>query len=93
MNAAAPAPADALRRRLAALLSDATDGQLGQDELLASDTSLTALGVSSLALLRLADGLEEEYEVLIDLGDPALHAEGLDGLAERLRRLGVEPTG
>ncbi|WUG43295.1 phosphopantetheine-binding protein [Kitasatospora sp. NBC_00458] len=83
--------------RLAELVSEATDGTLGTAELLASDASLTALGVSSLALLRLADGLEEEFGVLIDLGDPALHAEGLDGLAERLRRLGgrsgAEPTG
>ncbi|GAA1385287.1 hypothetical protein GCM10009639_07820 [Kitasatospora putterlickiae] len=74
----------AVRGRLAELVSAATDGQLTVAELLASEDSLTVLGVSSLALLRLADSLEEEFEVLIDLGDPALHADGLTALATRL---------
>ncbi|MFB7473603.1 hypothetical protein [Kitasatospora sp. NPDC056184] len=87
-------PAD-LRHRLAELVSAATDGQLTVAELLGSEESLTALGVSSLALLRLADGLEEEFEVLIDLGDPALHAGGLTALAARLNDHAavVEPAG
>ncbi|MET8699592.1 phosphopantetheine-binding protein [Kitasatospora sp. NPDC058032] len=80
----APADLAPVRARLAELVSAATDGQLTVAELLASEESLTALGVSSLALLRLADSLEEEFEVLIDLGDPALHAEGLTALAARL---------
>ncbi|MFE7560115.1 phosphopantetheine-binding protein [Kitasatospora sp. NPDC057500] len=79
-----PADLAPVRGRLAELVCAATDGQLSVAELLASEESLTALGVSSLALLRLADSLEEEFEVLIDLGDPALHAAGLTALAARL---------
>ncbi|WNI26311.1 acyl carrier protein [Streptomyces sp. ITFR-16] len=78
------------REHLALLVERATDGGIRAAEIVDSDESLAALGVSSLSLLRLADGLESEYGVLIDLGDRALYAEGLAGLTARVRRLAEE---
>nr|WP_237498602.1 MULTISPECIES: phosphopantetheine-binding protein [unclassified Streptomyces] len=57
-----------------------------------SSEPLAALGVSSLSLLRLADSLESEYGILIDLGDRALYTEGLAGLTARVRALAAEGT-
>lgn len=87
MNAPVPT-----RAHLARLVERATDGGVTAAGIVDSDESLAALGVSSLSLLRLADGLESEYGVLIDLGDRALYTEGLAGLTERVRRLAEEGT-
>ncbi|MGW0605833.1 phosphopantetheine-binding protein [Streptomyces sp. NPDC002644] len=74
-----------LEERLADMVSAATDGQLSAAEVLGCRASFAELGVSSLALLRLADALEEEFGLQVDLGDPAFHHEGPAGLAGRLR--------
>ncbi|MER5892454.1 acyl carrier protein [Streptomyces sp. NPDC001876] len=87
MNAPAPT-----RHRLAELVERATDGQVTAGEIVDSAEPLAALGVSSLSLLRLADSLETEYGVLIDLGDRALYTEGLVGLTARVRALAAEGT-
>ncbi|MFD9538540.1 acyl carrier protein [Streptomyces sp. NPDC060022] len=87
MNAPAPT-----RDRLAQLVERATDGQVAAVEIVDSPEPLAALGVSSLSLLRLADSLETEYGVLIDLGDRALYTEGLAGLTARVRALAAEGT-
>ncbi|MGC5031301.1 acyl carrier protein [Micromonospora sp. DT229] len=61
-----------LRERLAALVGEATAGEVAAAEVLTGD-SLIALGVDSLALLRLVDAIELEYGVEIDLAAaPAL---------------------
>ncbi|MFJ2033347.1 acyl carrier protein [Streptosporangium sp. NPDC087985] len=57
--------------RLAGMISAACDGRLTAEEILASDTSLSALGVTSLALLRLIDAVEDEFDVVLDLGGGA----------------------
>ncbi|RKE16985.1 acyl carrier protein [Streptomyces sp. TLI_171] len=77
-----------LRRSVAELVSRATDGTVGVPELLDSTAPLTALGVSSLSLLRLADSLEEEFGVFVDLADRTLYTAGLDGLTAHVRELG-----
>ncbi|MFG2567140.1 acyl carrier protein [Streptomyces sp. NPDC048567] len=87
MTAPAPTP-----ERVARLVERATDGRLAAAELMHSTEPLAALGVSSLSLLRLADSLESEYGVLIDLGDRALYTEGLAGLTARVRALAAEGT-
>ncbi|GAA2794670.1 hypothetical protein GCM10020219_077410 [Nonomuraea dietziae] len=46
--------------------------------------SLTALGVGSLAFLRLIDALEEEYGVQIDLAAPAGALDSLDEIVAHL---------
>ncbi|MFE3126585.1 phosphopantetheine-binding protein [Streptomyces hydrogenans] len=93
VSSAAPSDhAEALRPQVAALVSRSTDGLIGVRELLDSTEPLTALGVSSLSLLRLVDAVEETYGVFVDLGDRTFHTEDLRGLTERLIRLGAEAT-
>ncbi|MEU2246714.1 acyl carrier protein [Streptomyces sp. NPDC019224] len=77
-------PATRTRARLAGLISDAMDGQIAATEILDARGTLTELGVSSLALLRLADTLEEEYGIELDLADPDFYQESVDSLAARL---------
>ncbi|ROR46081.1 phosphopantetheine binding protein [Kitasatospora cineracea] len=81
--------AASLRLRVAESVARACDGAVGAAEVLASTESLAALGVGSLALLRLADAVEDEFGVLLDLGDGALHTDGFDGLVAQLLRLGA----
>ncbi|MEU2023616.1 acyl carrier protein [Streptomyces sp. NPDC016469] len=77
-------PATEERARLAGLISDAMDGQLTAAEILTARGTLTELGVTSLALLRLADTVEDEYGIELDLADPAFYRESIDSLAARL---------
>ncbi|MCG7528707.1 acyl carrier protein [Streptomyces sp. OfavH-34-F] len=88
----APHPATGARARLAGLISHATDGQIPAADILAArGGTLTELGVTSLALLRLADTLEEEYGVELDLADPSFYQETVDSLAARLGEDDREP--
>ncbi|MBG0829768.1 acyl carrier protein [Planomonospora sp. ID67723] len=70
-----------LRRRLAELVSRASDGDLGVEEIMAAPGSLTALGVTSLTYLRLIDAVEEEFGVELD--GPAV-LDTLDGLTAHI---------
>ncbi|MCX4709606.1 phosphopantetheine-binding protein [Streptomyces griseus] len=90
----APAAAGAaLRARVAGLVSRATDGEVTEAELLAEGVTLTALGVTSLALLRLIDAVEEEFGIFLDLDGPFRFLADLDGLVGHLAGLGAEPGG
>ncbi|MEV0006706.1 phosphopantetheine-binding protein [Streptomyces sp. NPDC047973] len=80
---AAPSAEDT-RTRVARLISDATEGQIGPDEILDADVTLLELGVGSLAILRLADALEEEFGIELDLGGPSFRTESLDTLTARI---------
>ncbi|MEV4245908.1 acyl carrier protein [Streptosporangium canum] len=60
-----------LAARLAVMISTACDGRLTAEEVLAAGASLSALGVTSLALLRLIDAVEDEFDVALDLGGGA----------------------
>ncbi|MFE9856403.1 acyl carrier protein [Streptomyces sp. NPDC005780] len=80
----ATAPATGTRARLAVLIREAMDGLIGTAELLTSRATLTEVGVTSLGLLRLADALEEEFGVEVDLADPSFYRETLDTLAARV---------
>ena len=55
----------------------AAEGRLTTEEILGSDVSLSALGVTSLALLRLIDAVEERFDVLLDLGGSAAYLDSL----------------
>jgi hypothetical protein len=59
--------------RIAGMISVACEGRLTPEEILGSDTSLSVLGVTSLAVLRLIDAVEEEFDVLLDLGGSAAY--------------------
>ncbi|MEU0130001.1 MULTISPECIES: phosphopantetheine-binding protein [unclassified Streptomyces] len=89
---AAPATA-ALRSRVVALVSAATDGEVTGGEILASGGSLTASGVSSLGFLRLIDSVEEEFGVSLDLDGPFRSLDDLDALVGHLAELGAEAGG
>nr|WSW70086.1 phosphopantetheine-binding protein [Streptomyces sp. NBC_00995] len=78
------APATGARTRLAVLISEAMDGQIDTAGLLASRATLTEVGVTSLGLLRLADSLEEEFGVAVDLADPSFYRETVATLAARI---------
>ncbi|MFF0568384.1 phosphopantetheine-binding protein [Streptomyces sp. NPDC004041] len=90
----APAAEEAaLRSRVAALVSHATDGEVTEGELLGAGASLTALGVTSLALLRLIDAVEEEFGIVLDLDGPFRFLDDLDGLVGHLAELGAAAEG
>ncbi|MFF4776938.1 acyl carrier protein [Microtetraspora fusca] len=81
-----------LRERLAELVSRASGGELAAADVLASDRSLPALGVTSLVYLRLIDAIEVEFGCDVDLDGPFLDT--LDGLADHLAgRLADAPGG
>lgn len=68
-----------LRERLAELVSKASGGDLAAADVLAADCSLPALGLNSLAYLRLIDMVETEFDCDVDLDGGYLDT--LDGLA------------
>jgi hypothetical protein len=75
----------ALRARLAQLVSAACDGELTEAEVAGWSGDLAALGVGSLAQLRLVDAVEHEYGVLLDLDASIDPLSTLDTLADHLR--------
>lgn len=76
-----------LRQAVAAAVVTASDGQLSMSEVLAEKQSLTALGVTSLAYLRVIDAIEMEHGVYLDL-DVSI-PDTVDAFVERLVAEGV----
>ncbi|GAA3445145.1 acyl carrier protein [Planomonospora venezuelensis] len=56
-----------LRERLAAMVAAASDGTVTAAEALAATVPLSALGVTSLAQMRLIDAVESEFGIEFDL--------------------------
>ncbi|MYS82577.1 hypothetical protein [Embleya scabrispora] len=81
--------AERLRERVATLIAEVSDGEVSAREVLDSEGSLTAAGVSSLTFLRLIDALEGEFDVFFDLDADLDFVDDLDTLVERLTRQGV----
>ncbi|GIJ45289.1 hypothetical protein Val02_21750 [Virgisporangium aliadipatigenens] len=75
-----------VRERLAELVAVASDGAVPATAASAPDASLGALGLTSLGYLRLADAVEQEYGVELDLGLVAA-LDTLDGLVEQIAAL------
>ncbi len=78
-----------IRAWLATAVSEAGDGLLTPAEVTTAGCSFAAMGVSSLATVRLVDAIELEYDVTVDFTQHAL--EDLDTLTdfiatERLHR-------
>ncbi|MEV6261012.1 acyl carrier protein [Streptomyces sp. NPDC051784] len=90
---AAAAAGTGLRTRVAELVSSATDGEVTPAEILGAEGSLTALGVSSLAFLRLIDSLEEEFGIALDLDGTFRFLDDLDGLVGHLAGQGAGSDG
>lgn len=71
-----------LRERVAELVSKASGGDLAVADVLAANCSLPALGLTSLAYLRLIDLLETEFDCDVDMDGGYLDT--LDGLVEHI---------
>ena len=61
--------AEEYTRRLAQLISEVSDGEITVEEVLAAGHSLSALGLTSLARIRLIDAIEHTFGVEMDLSD------------------------
>lgn len=74
-----------VRERLAAMVASASDGAVTAREALAATVPLSALGVTSLAQMRLIDAVETEFGVEIDLsGDGFDLLDDLDALERHI---------
>ncbi|MEU4533386.1 acyl carrier protein [Streptosporangium sp. NPDC023825] len=74
-----------VRERLAEMVASASDGAVTAKEALAATVPLSALGVTSLAQMRLIDAVETEFGVEIDLsGDGLDLLDDLDALARHI---------
>ena len=78
---------DELTRFLAELVAGVSDGQVTAAEVLAAPLPFSALGVTSLAQLRLIDEVERVFDIAIDFPEDA---SDLRSLAVCLRRHGVQ---
>lgn len=58
---------DEIKERLAELVAESSDGEIPAEQALAAGLPLSALGLTSLARMRLIDAVETEYDVEIDL--------------------------
>ncbi|MEU4514942.1 acyl carrier protein [Nonomuraea wenchangensis] len=81
-----------LERRLAELIAEVSEGAVGAEEALAGEHSLSALGLTSLARIRLVDAVEDTFGVAVDLdadldADPGTGPDGGLATAERVADL------
>jgi acyl carrier protein len=65
-NEHSPRPASRLVDVLATMIADASDGEVSAEQALAADCSFTALGMTSLAQVRLVDAIEYDFGIDID---------------------------
>lgn len=72
--------APALRDWLAGALAECCDGAVSAEQILAADCTLAALGIGSLALVRLIDVVETELDLVLELDDDAWFRD-LDSMA------------
>ncbi|GAA1621260.1 hypothetical protein GCM10009733_017250 [Nonomuraea maheshkhaliensis] len=77
----------ALEHRLADLVADVSGGEISAEQALAGDHSLSALGLTSLAWIRLIDAIEDAFEVDLDLGGDLSAFERVAALAAHLSGL------
>lgn len=74
-----------LRQRLAELISVACDGEVSAERIARdADSPLAALGVGSLARLRLIDAIEDEFGLFVEADDIFEALETLSALADWL---------
>ena len=78
------AQAERLRATLADMVAEASEGEVSTADALAADHTLTALGFTSLARIRLIDAIEDTFGVEVDLGGDLAVFEGVDALADHL---------
>ncbi|MFG1945399.1 acyl carrier protein [Nonomuraea sp. NPDC048826] len=76
-----------LERKLADLVAAVSGGEISAEEALAGDHSLSALGLTSLAWIRLVDAIEDAFGVDVDLGGDLSAFERVDALAAHVSDL------
>lgn len=79
-----------LKKRLAELISAASGGDVAAADVLVGKQTLSALGLASLARLRLIDAIEESFDVYLDLEADLSSFEHVDTLAAHLADLLAE---
>lgn len=74
-----------IKERLAELVGEASDGAVSAQEALTATVPLTALGLTSIGVLRLVDAIETEFGVAVDLTPEGVALlDRLDDLAAHL---------
>lgn len=81
-----------LKRTLAEMIAEVSDGEIGAEDALAADHTLSALGLTSLARIRLIDAIEDTFGVEVDLSGDLAVFERVDTLADHVAGLLREPT-
>jgi len=79
-----------VRQRLAELIAAASGGDVAIADVLAGEQTLSALGLASLARLRLIDAIEDSFDVDLDLEADLSSFEHVDTLAAYLAGLLAE---
>ena len=77
-----------MREWLAGALATACDGEVSAEEILRADSPFVALGITSIAMVRLIDAIEAELDVFIELGGDTWFLKDLDSLDELPHRIG-----
>lgn len=73
-----------LRQQLAEMIAAASDGNVSVVDVLAARHPLSALGLTSLARIRLIDAIEDSFGVDLDLDEDLSYFEHVDVLTARL---------
>jgi acyl carrier protein len=74
-----------LHHDLAALVAEASDGQISAAEALAEPSSLGLLGLTSIGYVRLIQAVERRYGVAVEPDDDLAALDTVDALAEYVR--------
>jgi acyl carrier protein len=77
----------AIRQTLADMIAAASDGEVTAATALAGDHTLSALGFTSLARIRLIDAIEDSFGIDLDLENDLSSFEHVDALAAHLATL------
>ena len=81
--------AETLRHEVAQLVDRATQGGVRATDALAGESTLAALGLDSLGMLRLVDAIELAYGIEIDAGGGSQRVGTLDDLVTRILAAGA----
>ena len=88
------ADADRLRRFLADMVADASDGDVTAEEVLAARHPMSALGITSVTQIRLIDAIEDAFGLDVDLGAGLSFLDSIDAMADYLDERGARlPSG
>jgi acyl carrier protein len=76
-----------LRQHLAEMIAEASDGEVSVVDVLIGNHALSALGLTSLARIRLIDAIEDSFCVDLDLEEDLSSFEHVDDLVAHLADL------